>query len=214
MHIPDGFLDTKVIVATSVISGGYLLYALREIRRQLDDRIIPVISVLSAFIFAAQMINFPIPGGTSGHLLGGGLATFLVGPINAFFVIAVVLLIQCFFFADGGITALGANIFNMAIVGVWVSFLLFKILIFIIKKENVAMGIGSGIGVVVSSIMVALQLWASNTVPSFIVVFLAMAGWHVLIGIGEGIITAIVITFVKKWMPELVAKEITWQKIG
>lgn len=203
MHIPDGFLDTKVIITTSLISGGYFFYALRQIHRKLDDRMIPVMSVLSAFIFAAQMINFPIPGGTSGHLLGGGLATFLVGPVNAFFVISIVLIIQCFFFADGGITALGANVFNMAIVGVWISFLVFRMLKLVLKKEQISMGIASGLAVVISSMFAALQLWASKTVPSFLVVFFAMATWHILIGVGEGVITASAITLIKKWLPEL-----------
>ncbi len=207
MHIPDGFLDTKVIVTTSIISGGYFFYALKELQKQLDDKMIPVISVLSAFIFAAQMINFPVPGGTSGHLLGAGLATFLLGPISAFFVISIVLIIQCFFFADGGITALGSNILNMAIIGVWTSFILFKILKMVVKDEKISIGIASAISVVLSAIVVSVQLWLSHTVPSFWVVFIAMTGWHILIGIGEGVITASAVTIIRKWIPQLQKNE-------
>lgn len=207
MHIPDGFLDAKVIITTSMISGGYFFYALRKLQKQLDDRIIPIMSVLTAFIFAAQMINFPVPGGTSGHLLGAGLATFLLGPVSAFFVISIVLIIQCFFFADGGITALGANILNMAIIGVWVSFILFKIFRLVIKNDNVSIGIASAVSVVFSAMVVAVQLWFSGTVPSFLVVFIAMTVWHTLICIGEGVITASVVAIIRKWIPELKKNE-------
>ncbi len=202
MHIPDGFLSSEVIIGTSTISGAVFLYSLYKLKKQLDEKMIPIISVLSAFIFAAQMVNFPIYGGTSGHLVGAGLASILLGPLNAFFIISIVLIIQCFFFADGGITALGANILNMAIVGVVSSYILFKVLSLFFKNKLINAGIASAVAVVLSAITVALELGISKTVP-FLPVLVALTGWHVLIGIGEGVITFFTLGVIYKRLPEL-----------
>src|SRR4051795_8961841 len=117
MHIPDGFLDAKTALGTMVLAGGGLAFSLYHARKTLSPRKIPLLGLAASFVFAAQMINFPVPGATSGHLLGGVLAAALLGPSAAVIVISTVLIVQCLAFADGGITTLGANIFNMGLVG-------------------------------------------------------------------------------------------------
>ncbi|MEA2229912.1 MAG: cobalt/nickel transport system permease protein, partial [Solirubrobacteraceae bacterium] len=117
MHIPDGFLDARVAAATGVAAVAAVGYGLRKADETLDDRRVPLLGVTAAFVFAAQMLNFPVAGGTSGHFLGAALAAILLGPWLACLVIAVVLATQAFVFADGGITALGANVLNMGVVG-------------------------------------------------------------------------------------------------
>ena len=117
MHIPDGFLSNEVAAATGVVAVGAVGYALRRADRTLDERQVPLLGVTAAFVFAAQMLNFPVAGGTSGHFLGAALATILLGPWLACLVLAVVLVVQAFLFADGGVTALGANIFCMGVIG-------------------------------------------------------------------------------------------------
>ena len=117
MHIPDGFVSAPVAVGGYVASGVGVGWALRKLGRQLDDRMVPVIGMMTAFIFAAQMLNFPIGGGTSGHFMGGALAVFVLGPAAGLLSLMLVLVLQCLLFADGGVTALGANVFNMAVIG-------------------------------------------------------------------------------------------------
>jgi len=117
MHIPDGFLSSGTAVASGVISAGAIGIALRQTRRHLPPRKVPLMGLAAAFVFAAQMLNFPVAGGTSGHMIGGVLCSVLLGPSAAILVIGCVLFVQCFVFADGGVLALGANIFNMAVVG-------------------------------------------------------------------------------------------------
>src|SRR5690349_18460273 len=117
MHIPDGFLDPQVAVATGVVAGGAVAVGLRKAEASFDERSAPLLGVTAAFVFAAQMLNFPVAGGTSGHFLGAALATVLLRPWLACLVLAVVLLVQALLFADGGITALGANVLNMGVIG-------------------------------------------------------------------------------------------------
>src|SRR5215210_7791815 len=117
MHIPDGFLAPEVAVSTGVVAAGAVGHALRRADRTLDERAVPLLGVTGAFVFAAQMLNFPVAGGTSGHFLGAALAAVLLGPWVACLVLAVVLSLQAFVFADGGITALGANVLNMGVIG-------------------------------------------------------------------------------------------------
>jgi cobalt/nickel transport system permease protein len=117
MHIPDGFIDGKTAATTAALSAVGVGLALRQVRRRLERRRVPLLGLAAAFLFAAQMINFPVYGGTSGHLLGGVLVAALLGPSAAIVVLTTVLIVQCFLFADGGVLALGANIFNMGIVG-------------------------------------------------------------------------------------------------
>ena len=197
MHIPDGFLDTKTWVTTAVISAGAISYASKKARQTLDERQLPILGVMSAFIFAGQMINFPIAGGASGHLLGAALATIILGPWSACLIIATVLGVQSIFFQDGGITVLGASIFNMAVVAVAVSYYTHKLLEKLKLGTVIATFAAAWLSIMVAAMLVALELAISGTVP-LTVVLPAMAGWHAFIGIGEGLITVVVVSFVKR----------------
>jgi cobalt/nickel transport system permease protein len=205
MHIPDGFLDPKTAVATGVLAAAGLGLALREARRRLPPRKIPLLGLSAAFVFAAQMINFPVAGGTSGHLLGAVLTAALLGPAAAVIVLSSVLIVQCLMFADGGLTALGANIFNMGIVGGIVGWMVYASLSRLIKGlfGRVVAGVVAGwISTVLATIVCAGELAGSGTV-SWSLAFPAMAGMHMLIGIGEGVITALVLASVGAIRPEL-----------
>lgn len=209
MHIPDGFLDTKTWVATAAISAGTLGYAVTKTKETLNDRQVPKMGILAAFIFAAQMINFPVAGGTSGHLIGGALAAITLGPWAAALILSSVLIIQCFFFQDGGLTALGANIFLMGIVASFTAYWIYNLIVGASKdKQRIVIGTfaASWLSVFVASIVCSLLLFISGTAP-LNVVLPAMAGWHALIGIGEGIITTLVVTYLVQVRSELVFKE-------
>jgi cobalt/nickel transport system permease protein len=187
-------------ISTAALSAGAIGYSIKKSREELDEKQVPKLGIMAAFIFAAQMVNFPIAGGTSGHLLGAALATVLLGPWNACLIISTVLIIQCLGFQDGGITALGGNIFNMAVLGVITAFLVYKIFSGILKNpagRNISIFLAAWTSVFVASTLAAIELSISGTVP-FSVAFPAMAGWHSLIGIGEGIITVVVVNFVEK----------------
>ncbi|MBL1209048.1 energy-coupling factor ABC transporter permease [Geminocystis sp. GBBB08] len=207
MHIPDGFISPSVAIVTTITSTGFVALSLARIRDEINLKQAPVMALTTAFIFAAQMINFPVAGGTSGHLLGATLAVIILGnPWAATISIATVLLIQAVLFADGGITALGANIFNMAIVGVWVSWGLFKTLQRLLggKKTRLPLvaGITACISTIAASFCCSLILIFSNT-ASASVVLPAMTGIHILIGVGEGLITGGVITYLITVRPDL-----------
>jgi len=208
MHIPDGFLDLKTTITTAVASAGGLGYGVKEIRKKLGDKHIPLLGVTAAFIFAAQMLNFPIAGGTSGHFLGAALAAILLGPWASLLIITVVLAVQCLGFADGGITALGANIFNMGIIGgVLTYYLIFLPLRKTLPKTKrgflTTSAITAWASVFIASIIVALELSISGTSP-LNVALPAMAGVHALIGIGEAIITSVVLVGVINIRPDLI----------
>jgi len=196
LHIPDGFLDLKTIVATTAVSAAALSYAAKRTKEELNERQLPALGIMSAFIFAGQMVNFPVAGGTSGHLLGAALATILIGPWSASLVLATVLIVQSLFFQDGGITALGAGVFNMAIVAVIVSYFSYKILSKLRVNQYVSSFIAAWLSVMAASTMTALELGISGTV-SLGLALPAMTFVHAIIGIGEGIITAVVVMFVK-----------------
>lgn len=209
MHIPDGFLAVNTWVPAWFVSIGGLGVCLRRTRKMLKDRMIPLMGVMSAFIFAAQMLNFPVIGGTSGHLLGGVLAVVLLGPCAGAVVIAVVLIAQCFIFQDGGITALGANIFNMSFVGAIGGYFIYRMIRRLIKRESglmIATAVAAWSSVVLASAACALELALSGTSP-FKIVFPAMIGVHALIGIGEAVITCLVIGYIQKVRPDLIHKE-------
>ena len=209
MHIPDGFLAANTWVPAWLISAGGMSYCLKKTAWLLKDKIVPLMGIIAAFVFAAQMLNFPVMGGTSGHFLGGVLAAVLLGPYAGAVVIAVVLTAQCFIFQDGGVTTLGANIFNMAFVGAVGGYFIYS-LIRNITKDNqgiiVASGIAAWFSVVVASSACAVELAISGTSPLG-VALPAMAGVHALIGIGEAIITCLVIGFVLKVRPDLIYKK-------
>jgi len=183
MHIPDGFLTASTWIPTWILSIGGIAYSVKQASKQLKEKIVPLMGVMSAFIFAAQMLNFPIAGGTSGHLLGGVLAAVLLGPYAGAIVISAVLTIQCLVFQDGGLTALGANIFNMAIVGTMGGYLAYKVIRKIVKSDSgliIATFIASWFSVILASSACALELAISGTAP-FGVVFPAMVGVHALV---------------------------------
>ena len=206
MHIPDGFLDTKAAVATGVLAAGGLGVALRQTRRYMPPRRVPLMGLAAAFVFAAQMLNFPVAGGTSGHLIGGVLVAALLGPSVALIVISSVLIVQCFMFADGGITALGANIVNMGLiggVGGWAIYYLVTRRVKGLFGCVMAAAFASWCSVVVASIVCAGELAVSHIVV-WSVGLPAMAGVHMLIGVGEGMITALVLVAIGRVRPELI----------
>ncbi|MEH1946862.1 MAG: energy-coupling factor ABC transporter permease [Nostoc sp.] len=211
MHIPDGFVSIPVAGATGLASAAALFVAFGRSQEAFGIRRAPILGLTTAFIFAAQMINFPVAGGTSGHLLGGTLAAIVLGsPWAGTLCLATVLIIQAVLFADGGITALGANIFNMAVVGVWVGWVLTETLqrLFGGSKGRLplAAGIAAGVSVVVAAIACAIELALSGTAPVAIVLP-AMTGVHILIGIGEGMITGGVLTYLARARPDLLPGE-------
>lgn len=201
MHIPDGFLAVNIWIPTWIISIGGMWYSIKKVMGRLRDRTIPLMGVSSAFIFAGQMLNFPVAGGTSGHLLGGILASILLGPWAGAIVISMVLMVQCLIFQDGGITALGANILNMGIIGTMGGYVVYN---FLKKKVGIipSIAIASWLSVVLASCACAVELSISGTSPLRIVLP-AMVGVHMLIGIGEAIITSLVIGFILKVRPDL-----------
>ena len=192
MHIPDGFLSLLVAITFWILSATMVGIALRKTKQTLGERQVPLMGVLAAAIFAGQMLNFSVTGGTSGHLLGAAIATILVGPWAAILVMTSVVSIQALLFQDGGILALGANLFNMAIVGVFVSYTIYTWLVNLFKKQTwgiVAAGfLAAWSSIFIASLSCALQLAASGTTPANISVP-AMGAIHALIGIGEGLIT-------------------------
>ncbi|MBF2059097.1 energy-coupling factor ABC transporter permease [Fischerella thermalis] len=211
MHIPDGFISPPVAAATGVASVAALGIALTRSRDAFGIKHAPILGLTTAFIFAAQMINFPVAGGTSGHLLGGTLAAIILGnPGAGTICIATVLIIQAVLFADGGITALGANIFNMAVVGVWVGWSLTQTLQRLFggyrSRLPLAAGIAAAVSVVVAAIACAIELAISGTAPLGLVLP-AMAGVHILIGIGEGLITGGVLAYLATVRPDLLPGE-------
>ncbi|PLZ06854.1 energy-coupling factor ABC transporter permease [Fischerella thermalis] len=211
MHIPDGFISPPVAAATGVASVAALGIALTRSRDAFGIKHAPILGLTTAFIFAAQMINFPVAGGTSGHLLGGTLAAIILGnPGAGTICIATVLIIQAVLFADGGITALGANIFNMAVVGVWVGWSLTQTLQRLFggyrSRLPLAAGIAAAVSVVVAAIACAIELAISGTAPLGLVLP-AMTGVHILIGIGEGLITGGVLAYLATVRPDLLPGE-------
>ena len=208
MHIPDGFVSGPINAATYAASAAVCGLAVMRANKTLGERQIPLLGVTAAFVFAAQMLNFPIAGGTSGHFLGAVLAAVLLGPFNAFLIMALVLAIQCLVFADGGLTALGTNIFNMGIIGGIICYWLFLGLKFVLPKTRggflAAVAIAAWSSVVIASGVCALELAVSGTSP-LKVALPAMVGVHALIGFGEAIITTVVISIVLASRPDLVA---------
>lgn len=209
MHIPDGFLDTRTAIAAAAVATAGLAITLPRLERQLPRHKVPLLGLGAAFVFAAQMLNFPIGGGTSGHLVGGVLITALLGPAAAVVVLTAVLLTQCLLFADGGITALGANVFDMAIVAPVVASPLLRLSRRCIQGPRglvVGAAFAGWCSVVLASIACAGQLALSGTAP-WRVAFPAMVSVHMLIGIGEGLITALVLMALHAARPDLLAAD-------
>ena len=209
MHIPDGFLDAKTLALTGALSAGGLAVAARQVNRTLPRNKIPLMGLGAAFVFAAQMLNFPVAGGTSGHLLGGVLAAVLLGPGAAAIVIACVLLVQALLFSDGGVLAIGANIFNMAFIGAMVGYTIYRAVFRFLPGLHgriAAVFFASWCSTVLASLTCAGELALSGTLAPA-VVFPAMLGTHALIGIGEGLITSLVILTIARTRPDLLETE-------
>jgi cobalt/nickel transport system permease protein len=209
VHVPDGFLDAPTSLGTAAVAAVGVGLALRGARRELDDRTAPLAGLVAAFVFAAQMLNFPVGAGTSGHLLGGALAAVLVGPWTATLSLAVVLLVQALLFADGGLTALGTNVTLMGLVGVWAGWLAFRGVQTVLPKR---------LPMVVPAAVVAAFLSVPVTAMAFTALYAvggqapvpldtlatAMLGWHTLIGVGEAAITGLAVSAVVAVRPDLV----------
>jgi len=206
MHIPDGFLTPNTWVSAWVVSIGALSFCIKRAYKTLKDRAVPLMGITAAFIFAAQMLNFPVLGGTSGHLLGGVLAAVLLGPFAGAVVISVVLIVQCLIFQDGGLTALGANMFNMSFVGVLTGYYFYRLVSSFIKSDKgiiIGTAIASWLSVVLASSFCAFELALSGTSPLKIALP-AMVFVHMFIGIGEALITCLVVAFILKTRPDLI----------
>jgi len=199
MHIPDGFLSVLVSVILWILSVAGIGYALKRVGTDLGERQVPLMGILAAAIFAGQMLNFSVTGGTSGHLMGAALATIVLGPWAALLVMVCVVGIQAVVFQDGGLLALGANIFNMGIVGVAVGHFAYRTVCRFTGDKPWAIPLGGFIAgwlsIFIASLACALQLALSGTSPANIAVP-AMGGIHALIGIGEGLITAGALAFI------------------
>jgi len=199
LHAPDGFFSAPVSAVFWVITVLVLALSLKKAGEQLDERAVPLMGVMAAFIFAAQMFNFAIPGGTSGHLLGGVLAAVLLGPWAGTIVMACVVGVQALVFQDGGLVVLGVNIFNMGIVGTLGGFWLYRTVCAAMGGEErgryVAAAIAAWTSVFVAALLTAVELAVSDT-TDLGTALAAMAGWHALIGIGEAVITVAALSFI------------------
>lgn len=218
LHIPDGFLNLPVSLVTWIIAIALIAVALNQVQAKYQERTVPIMGVCAAFIFAAQMINFPIPGGTSGHLLGGTLAGILLGPWAGSLVMVVVFIVQAFIFQDGGITVLGANITNMGLIGTFGGYYLYRAIRSAVGRDSwrgmaIATAVSSWTSVFIASLLCAIQLGLSGTVP-LNVALSAMAFWHLPIGIGEAAITLVVISFIWRTRPDLIYNSARKHKVS
>lgn len=210
MHIPDGFIDAATSAGAAVIAAGGIGVCLRAAQRELDERTAPMAGLVAVFAFAGQMLNFPVAAGTSGHLVGAALAAILVGPYTGALAISVVLIVQALMFADGGLSALGLNVINMALVPVLVAWPVFRLLVRTLpRKRPVWLGaafVAGLLAVLASAAAFTLEYAIGGTgtyAPASVLA--AMLGTHLAIGIGEGLITALVVGAVLAVRPDLVA---------
>jgi cobalt/nickel transport system permease protein len=209
VHVPDGFINAPTSAVTGVVAAGAVAVSLRGARRELDERTAPLAGLVAAFIFAVQMLNFPVAAGTSGHLLGGALAAILVGPYTGVLCVSVVLLMQGILFADGGLTALGVNITCMAIVTTVVAYAAFRGLVKVLPRTRRSVTAASFVAALLSvpaaALAFTLLYWIGGTTDVAIgKVATAMVGVHLLIGIGEAAITALTVGAVIAVRPDLV----------
>jgi cobalt/nickel transport system permease protein len=199
LHAPDGFVSVPIAIVMWVVTGIVLIVAVRRTSETLDERAVPLLGVMAAFIFAAQMFNFPVGPGMSGHLLGGVLAAIMVGPWAGTIVMAAVIAVQALLFHDGGLLIMGANIFNMGVVGTLGGYALYRALARLFGGEErgrlPAAGIAAWASVVVGAVAMALELGLSGVVP-LNVALPAMGVSHALIGIGEALITVAALAFI------------------
>jgi cobalt/nickel transport system permease protein len=208
VHVPDGFFEPAMAVAAGAVSVGTVAVSVKKAGAELTDRTIPMAGICSAFIFAAQMVNFPVAAGTSGHLLGGALAAILLGPWLAVLCLTVVLVVQGLLFADGGLSALGLNVLLIGIVPAFVGWGLYRALRSVLRSRGsipVAAGIAAGVSVpVAAAVFAALFVVGGAADVGTEALFSAMVGTHVLVGIGEGLITGGAIAFVLSVRADLI----------
>lgn len=213
MHMSDGIVNAGTSALFGVIAIVAVGLCAWRARAELDERTVPLAGLVAAFIFAVQMVNFPILPGVSGHLLGGALAAILVGPFTGALCVSIVLVVQCLLFADGGVTALGANITNMAVIGVAAgytsAYLLYRVAARLRPGSIPLLGVVSFLAAVIGTVCAAMGFVLEYSIggaaaASLTTVFTYMAGTHVLIGIGEGIITALTVIAVARSRPDLV----------
>lgn len=209
MHVPDGFIDVPVSIGAGVVAAAAIGIALRGSRRELgDERVAPLAGLVAAFVFAVQMLNFPVASGTSGHLLGGALAAILVGPWTGLLCVAVVLLVQLFF-ADGGLTAYGVNVTCMAVTTALIGWLVFQLMLRLLPRQTGSVVPASFVAALVSVPVAALvftgiyALGGTTDIPLGRLAA-AMVGVHLLIGLGEAVITALVVSSVLATRPDIV----------
>lgn len=204
MHIPDGFLSTMVSLLTWALTIAVLSLAIRRTGRELKEHQVPLMGVMAAFIFAAQMINFPVAGGTSGHLLGGTLAAITLGPWAGMVAMASVIIVQGLLFQDGGLLSMGANVLNMGLLTVMIGYGLYRGVLGRPRAVRLATaGIAAWLSVIAGALATSLELWLSGTARLDIVVP-AMLGIHALIGVGEGLITVAAMAFILRSRPDLI----------
>ena len=205
MHIPDGFLDPVTALITYTLSLIYAAYAFYNVKKNKKSEEIVLASVLAAGIFAAQMLNWPLPGGTSLHFVGGALAGILLGPWLGFISVFLVLLVQCLVFHDGGITTLGANVLNMAILDVLIGYIFYKI--FPEKYKMLGVFLGGWLGITIAGIACGIELGFSGQFPySLQSTVLVMGTWHALLGLIEGAITSAVVNYIVKKAPHVMMR--------
>jgi cobalt/nickel transport system permease protein len=209
MHVPDGFLDVPTSIVTGAVAAGAIAVALKKSRGELNEKTAPMAGLTAAFVFAAQMINFPVGVGTSGHLMGGALAAVLVGPWTAVLVVSVVLMVQALVFADGGLTALGTNITLIGLVTVLVGWTVTKLVLAVMPKRPTSVVPAAFVGALLSvpaaaGVFVVLYTIGGATQLPFGPLMATMLGWHTLIGLGEAFITAATVGAVVAVRPDLV----------
>jgi len=209
VHIPDGFLDVKTAATAAVVSAAAVGVALRQARLRLGPRSVPLMGLAAAFVFAAQMLNFPVAGGTSGHMVGSVLTAVLLGPSAAVIVISTVLIVQAMVFADGGVMALGANIFNMALIGAVGGWAVYRLVCRVfsgLRGQVLAAAFAAWCAIVAGAVACAAELAISATVQ-WRIVLPAMAGVHMLIGFGEALMTALILASIAKVRRDLLDRQ-------
>lgn len=214
LHIPDGFLSLVIALlfwAVTIVTVGV---AISKTNRSLGEKQVPLMGIMAAFIFAAQMLNFPVAGGTSGHFLGGALAAMVLGPWAGILVMTAVISVQALLFQDGGLLVMGANIFNMGLLTAAIGYGLYRAVAGRSRGTRLfAAGAAAWLAVLAAALLTSLQLWLSGTSRLEIVVP-AMLGVHVLIGIGEALITVAALAFIEQTRPDLLEEKAVAAKGG
>ncbi len=209
MHIPDGFLDPLWSIATYGVTIAYFASVLKILKKMFSPEKVSLLTVLAAGIFAAQMLNWPLPGGTSLHFVGGALAGIMLGPVYGSLVLALVVTVQCLIFHDGGITALGANLLNMAIVDVIIGYVVYRAIVKAMGLSNKSRFIGGllggWLGITLAGITCGIEIGFSPQFPCGVTITVPVMGsWHALLGIIEGVITGLIIVYIASKNPEII----------